>query len=279
MLFPPGLSCGINASQPNVFSVYETCTSSAARIGFARGYASYRRDRPGCEQLFQSDSLKFQNVYRSYHYSAAINVAEPDSKRECGPSISSSAATPPPLPQRMAGRPHRAMPRKNLAVQRLVKTRKDFVNVSVKNYAGAGAAPLLAARSVLTLPSGAPVEKWVEVKLSKRSKFASGLVARKHIVFYGAEQMVDSWDSTPASGTIAVSYASAIANANVRIASPELTAINVHSVNIWGFVSVSGDSSRSIGLGPYSLIGPFGTAAEFMDPNRLAPTSAHPSTL
>jgi hypothetical protein len=82
--------------------------------------------------------------------------------------------------------------------------------------------------------------------------------------------MVDCWDSTPASGTIAVSYASAVANANVRIASPELTAINVHSVNIWGFVSVSGDSSRSIGLGPYSLIGPFGTAAGVMDPNRIS---------
>ena len=68
-----------------------------------------------------------------------------------------------------------------------------IVRVYVYNYQGV-AAPKAIARSTITLggSTGATIEKWIEVDLSKTSKFANGLVAKQTITFNGNNATVDS---------------------------------------------------------------------------------------
>lgn len=56
-----------------------------------------------------------------------------------------------------------------------------IVQVFVTDRTGLGASPLIIGKSTITLPKGPPIEKWIEITLSKRSRFALGLVAKDSI--------------------------------------------------------------------------------------------------
>src|SRR2546430_2058971 len=189
-----------------------------------------------------SSGMKMSN--RSYHYSAAMNVAETGLEEAMwsinqqingnalafsstyGWSVSGNDAT-----QKFGG-------------FNLGTNTDGYTNVIVKHYNGVGGAPTLVARAVLTLPQGAPVEKWVEVTLSKRSKFASGLVAKRSITFAGTNPSVDSWNSAASSPAVPYNSPLAVHHDKGPIGTLNIDSdITVQNADIWGSAAVGGDST------------------------------------
>lgn len=146
------------------------------------------------------------------------------------------------------------------------------VRVYVTDRTGLGASPLIVARATITPASGAPVEKWIEITLSKRSKFALGLVARDSITFSGNNASVDSWNSDPnGDGTVIQPYGAGVANDAGSIGSVDVTStISVNNADIWGTAAVGGSSIAAIGVGPNGRVGPYGTAGGTLDPNSVS---------
>ena len=58
------------------------------------------------------------------------------------------------------------------------------VRVYVQNHT-LGLSPVIIARSSITPFSSTPIEKWIMVRLEKRSEFANGLVAKNNLSFSG----------------------------------------------------------------------------------------------
>jgi len=146
------------------------------------------------------------------------------------------------------------------------------VRVLVTDRTGLGASPQIIARSTIALPTGAPIEKWIEITLSKRSKFALGLVAKDSITFSGNNASVDSWNSDPnGDGSVIVPYSSGVANDAGSIGSINVTStISVNNADIWGTAAVGGSSISAIGVGPNGRVGPYGTTSGTLDPNSVS---------
>lgn len=146
------------------------------------------------------------------------------------------------------------------------------VQVFVTDRTGLGASPLIIGKSTITLPKGAPIVKWIEITLSKRSKFALGLVAKDSITFSGNNATVDSWNSDPnGDGSVIVPYSGGVANDAGSIGSVDVTStISVNNADIWGTAAVGGSSLSAIGVGPNGRVGPFGTPARTLDPNSVS---------
>lgn len=147
------------------------------------------------------------------------------------------------------------------------------VKVYVTDRTGLGASPLIIAKSTITLPKGAPIEKWIEITLTKRSKFALGLVAKDSITFSGNNASVDSWNSDPDKdpSTPAIPYSSGVANDSGSIGSVNVSStISVNNADIWGTAAVGGSSLSAIGVGPNGRVGPFGTPSRTLDPNSVS---------
>lgn len=145
-----------------------------------------------------------------------------------------------------------------------------IVRVYINNYNGGGGNPKLVARATITPTTGAPIEKWIEVTLRKRSKFANGLVAKERIKFNG-NNSVDSWNSDPDMNplTPAIPYSPAVKHDNGSVGSVSVStdAITVGNADIWGFAATGGSLPD---VGPNGLVGPFGTANGTMDSSRVS---------
>lgn len=146
------------------------------------------------------------------------------------------------------------------------------VQVFVTDRTGLGASPLIIGKSTITLPKGAPIVKWIEITLSKRSKFALGLVAKDSITFSGNNATVDSWNSDPnGDGSLIVPYSAAVKNDAGSVGSVNVTStISVNNADIWGTAAVGGSSLAAIGVGPNGRVGPFGTPGNTLDPNSVS---------
>ncbi len=146
-----------------------------------------------------------------------------------------------------------------------------LVRVYINNYNGGAGNPKLVARATITPPQGSPIEKWIEVTLRKRSKFANGLVAKQSISFSGNNATVDSWNSDPDNNpaTAAVPYSSAVKhdNGSVGSISVSVDAVLVQNADIWGFAATGGALPS---VGSNGRVGPFGTANGTMDPSRVS---------
>lgn len=123
------------------------------------------------------------------------------------------------------------------------------IRVYVANYAGISSAPTIVARSTITLggAASAPLEKWVEVSLTKTSKFSNGLVAKNSIVFNGTTTKVDSWNSDPDNDgdpADVVPYSAAVRNDNGSVGSISVSvdAVLVKNADIWGYAATGGSS-------------------------------------
>jgi Tfp pilus assembly protein PilX len=120
---------------------------------------------------------------------------------------------------------------------------------------------------------GAPIEKWVEVKLGRTSKFANGLVAKESIWFKGNQATVDSWnsekndDGTPRGAPVPYSAGVAHDKGSVGSISVSVDAILVQNADIWGFAATGGADPE---VGPNGLVGPYGTTAGTMDPDHVS---------
>jgi hypothetical protein len=147
------------------------------------------------------------------------------------------------------------------------------IKVYVQDYNSGGTPqPLIVARSIVTPASGPTQEKWVEVALKRRSLFATGLVAKDSISFTG-NTGVDSWNSDPDnnSATAAIAYSAGVAHDRGSVGSVSVTSdITVQNADIYGYASVGGPSTTAITVGAQGRVGPYGTAAGYKDPSRIA---------
>jgi hypothetical protein len=139
---------------------------------------------------------------------------------------------------------------------------RGTVRVYIYNYTGV-VAPRIVARSTVTLggATSAPIEKWIEIALSKTSKFSNGLVAKQTITFNGNNATVDSWNSDPDNNpaTAAVGYGAGTKrdNGSVGSISVAVGAIGVNNADIFGYAATGGSA---VTVGPQGKVGPFGTA-------------------
>jgi hypothetical protein len=136
------------------------------------------------------------------------------------------------------------------------------LKVYVRSFNGAATAPKIVTRARLTLPGNISVEKWVEIDLVRRSRFASGLVAKKNITFNGNYVNIDSWDSHSDAGTTnATPYDASLAHDHGSVGSVEISSsISVNNADIWGTASVGGNNINAISVGANGRVGPYGTA-------------------
>jgi hypothetical protein len=118
------------------------------------------------------------------------------------------------------------------------------VKVYVNRRDLGGGEPFVVARSIITPPRGAPIEKWIMVTLTKRSRFKAGLIARHTITFKGNNASVDSWDSDPDRNpaTAAVAYSAAVRKDNGSVGSVLINnpAVFTNNADVWGTVSTGG---------------------------------------
>jgi hypothetical protein len=145
-----------------------------------------------------------------------------------------------------------------------------IVRVYVLHWEGLSA-PKIVARSTITLTGlyqNSTIEKWIEVDLRKRSKFANGLVARNDLTFSGNNASVDSWNSLPSSG-IETKYSAAVRNdkGTAGSISVGVDAVLVKQADVWGFVATGGVSPTVGTQG--SVLGHDSTTSP-VDPNRVS---------
>jgi len=127
-----------------------------------------------------------------------------------------------------------------------------FVRVYVSNYKGVSA-PTIVTKATINLGGGAsaPIEKWVEVKLAKTSKFANGLVAKKSILFKGNNATVDSWNSEMGGAGTFTPFSDAVKNDNGSVGSVSINvdSVLVQNADVWGYVSTNNgdDPTENVG--------------------------------
>lgn len=155
-----------------------------------------------------------------------------------------------------------------------------YVRAFVYNYRGSNA-PTIVVRSTVTLGGAtqAPIEKWIEVVLSRSSKFANGLVAKDSILFKGNNPSVDSWNSDPGHGTsghvcgyTAFSTTNKNDRGSVGSISVAIDAVLVKQADVWGYVSTNkADPTDSVGKNG-SILGKDSPTGIKVDPNRVSTT-------
>jgi Tfp pilus assembly protein PilX len=151
--------------------------------------------------------------------------------------------------------------------------------VYVYNYLGTSA-PKIVSRAIVTLGGGGgTIEKWIEVQLTKTSKFANGLVAKTSVTFNGNNATVDSWNSDPnGDGSVIRPFDAAFRNDMGSVGSISIsnTAVVVQNADVWGYVATGGvDPTAFVGtngsiLGDPPSPGPWTKAN--VDPARVSTT-------
>ena len=145
------------------------------------------------------------------------------------------------------------------------------VRVYVVGYAGT--APSALARSTINMSSGLTLEKWVEVRMRKTSRFANGLVAKDSIRFSGNNASVDSWhskkndDGTPRAAPVPYSNAVGHDKGSVGSITVSVDAVLVQNADIWGYAATGGAVPA---VGSNGLVGPYGTTSGQMDMSRVS---------
>jgi hypothetical protein len=136
------------------------------------------------------------------------------------------------------------------------------VKVYVSNANLVGFNPFLLSRSIITPKRGTPIERWIKISLTKRSRFSTGLVAKETITFSGTKPSVDSYDSRLGAynAALAAGGRNRYDRGTAGSASLLSDTVDVGNTEIWGFavVGTSDDSGIDINNGS---IGPFGTAS------------------
>ncbi|MCF7687119.1 MAG: hypothetical protein K9M98_14770 [Cephaloticoccus sp.] len=144
--------------------------------------------------------------------------------------------------------------------------------VYVNDHTGLSASPFILSRSIITLPQGASIEKWILITLNRRSKFNMALVSKGNITFSGTNASVDSWNSDPTgTGSPLVPYSAGVATDEGSIGSIDVSStISVNNADIWGTAAVGGPATTAIAVGPNGVVGPYGTAAGTKDPGSIS---------
>lgn len=137
-----------------------------------------------------------------------------------------------------------------------------------------GNSPVATARATITLggSSARTIEKWVQVRLKKTSKFSNGLVAKNSITFNGNNVTVDSWDSTDNSTGAIIPYSSSVRNDNGSVGSISVSngAVATNNGDVWGWVSTGGDDPTDNVGTQGSILGETSASGLKVDPARVA---------
>lgn len=127
-----------------------------------------------------------------------------------------------------------------------------YVRVYVSNYKGVSA-PTIISKATINLggAASAPIEKWVEVKLAKASKFANGLVAKDTILFKGNNATVDSWNSEMGGPGTFTPFSNAVKNDNGSVGSVSVAvdSVLVKNADVWGYVSTNNSDDPTDNVG------------------------------
>jgi hypothetical protein len=145
------------------------------------------------------------------------------------------------------------------------------VKVYVENYlppAGSVILPKVIALASVNPGADAPVTKMLELTLSRRSHFASGLVAQDSITFNGNNASVDSWNSGSATSPVAYSATARNDHGSVASMSVQTTAMLVNQADIWGYVATGG-SAPQVGVNG-SIRGATTPVGVQIDPSRVS---------
>jgi Tfp pilus assembly protein PilX len=104
--------------------------------------------------------------------------------------------------------------------------------------------PTVVALATVESPGLPPATKMISVSLSRRSYFATGIVARDTLRFAGANTTVDSWNSDPDNNpaTPPVPYSASVRRDEGSIAtlSVQNSAMLVNQAHVWGRVATGG---------------------------------------
>lgn len=149
-----------------------------------------------------------------------------------------------------------------------------YVRVYVYNYKGLSA-PVIVTRATINLggANSAPIEKWVEVTLSKTSKFSNGLVAKDTILFRGNNPTVDSWNSDPTNSGAYIPFSNGVKNdkGSVGSISVAVDSILVKNADVWGYVSTNNGDDPTENVGTKgSILGEDSPSGIKVDPNRVS---------
>ncbi len=129
------------------------------------------------------------------------------------------------------------------------------VKIYCSNYTGAGSNPVIVVKSIVSFPRGAPMEKYMEMTLRRRSLFANGLVARDGMAWSGGNVYVDSWisdpDNDPATASIAYSAGVRRARGTVGTLSDTNGAIDIGNGNVYGTIASGGGT---VSYGPTAVV-------------------------
>jgi len=147
------------------------------------------------------------------------------------------------------------------------------VKVYITSYnPPSGTSPKIVALASVSPPGQLPISKMLELTLSRRSYFTSGLVAQNQITFNGTQTSVDSWNSDPdnSSATAPVAYSTAVRRDHGSVASASVanTALLVKQANIWGYVSTGG-SQPQVGKNG-TILGANSPTGVSVDPSRVS---------
>lgn len=122
-----------------------------------------------------------------------------------------------------------------------------WAKVYVDSYSPSSSSfqPKVVVQSSVGGADDAPVTKYLEVKLRRRSYFANGLVAKNSIAFNGSAATVDAWNSDPDNdaATPGIPYSAAVRTDHGSIASMSVlnTAVLINQLNVWGTVATGGE--------------------------------------
>jgi hypothetical protein len=147
--------------------------------------------------------------------------------------------------------------------------------VYVKYYNSTGIPqPIAVVQSTIQPVDGAAITKQVEVYLTRRSFFSTGLVAKNGVTFSGTNASVDSWNSDPdnSSATAAIPYSTSVRQAHGSVATTSINAtVSVQNADIFGYVSVGSSNTTASTLGTNGKIsGDFAAADGTRDDSRIA---------
>jgi hypothetical protein len=148
-----------------------------------------------------------------------------------------------------------------------------YVKVYVSNTSPtAGDKPTVVALAVVEAPGTPPATRMVSVTLSRRSWFATGIVAKNTLRFAGLNTSVDSWNSDPDNdpATAPVPYSAAVRRDKGGIATlaVESSSMLVNQAHIWGYVATGGAEPE---VGVQGSIRGAGTPEDVrIDPSRVS---------
>ncbi len=227
-------------------------------------------------------NFNLRSSHRSYHSSAAINLAETgleeamwavNKKRSdntydyAGWTIDGDTAT-----------------REFVNTFALGTASATYVKVQITNCnLTLTTKPTIKAQARLTLPNGMPeVTKWLEVTLDAPASGTPGepgpthpgLVAKHSIRFNGTNPTVDSWNSDPGkTGTLTHPYNSINKNDQGFVGSIDVAVdqVTIQNADIKGHVATNADTDLSNNVGPNgSILGDDSPAGTKIDPTRVS---------